>query len=153
MTNQNTRSLVYPIIEPSEDGELFVKILQKESLPVEGLDGETLPNSFKNVGFIKLASRKTNTFSDARLVIQEELVPDTISSDAEWRFFVPGLGPVSSKQETIMGPVYSFLRQTTRHSNLGDGTLLHPLKVFIVELKTSAGTSSGTEPPTTASEN
>lgn len=146
-------SVVNPIVEQTEDGELVVKVLQKENLPIEGPEGETRRIQFpcKNVGFIKLASRKSNTFSDARSVIQEELVPDTLAPNVEWRFFVPGLGPVSQKQETIMGPIYSFLRQTTLDSNLGDGTLLHPLKVFIVELNpTDTATTSSSAPNSAA---
>ena len=146
-----------PIVELAEDGELFVKLLQKRSLPMERPAGEAIPSSesnnsnsnngnspCKNVGFVQLLSRKSNTFADARLVIQQELGPDTLSSDMEWRFFVPGLGPVSNKQEASLGPIYSFLRQTTLDTNLGDGTLLHPLKVFIMELKDATTTSDTT---------
>ena len=124
-----------PIVELAEDGELFLKLLKKESLPIEGSEGVTSGFSSKNVGFVKLTSRKSNTFADARLVIQQELIPDTLSSHVEWRFFVPGLGPVSTRQESSLGPMFSFLRRTTLDANLGDGTLLHPLKIFIVELK------------------
>eukprot|EP00536_Pseudo-nitzschia_multiseries_P000917 jgi/Psemu1/250046/estExt_Genewise1Plus.C_110159 len=148
-TNANANAnAVNPIVESSEDGELVVKILRKEGLPTEEPpkledSGTTFgrPLLFTNIGFLKLASRKTNTFSDARAAIRQELVPDAISATAEWRFFVPGLGPVMQKQEAIMGPIYSFLRKTTRDSNLGDGTLMHPLKLFIVELRV-AGNSS-----------
>lgn len=153
MSMKNSASRANTIVEPSEDGDLFVKLLQKESPPIEGPTGEDIPGAArgdspcKNVGFIKLASRKKSTFSDARLVIQKELASDTLSSGMEWRFFVPGLGPVSRKQEINMGPINSFLRQTTLDSNLGDGTLLYPLKVFIMEAKT-ARTSSVTDSST-----
>eukprot|EP00537_Pseudo-nitzschia_pungens_P013217 CAMPEP_0172392090 /NCGR_PEP_ID=MMETSP1061-20121228/8328_1 /TAXON_ID=37318 /ORGANISM="Pseudo-nitzschia pungens, Strain cf. pungens" /LENGTH=506 /DNA_ID=CAMNT_0013122865 /DNA_START=310 /DNA_END=1830 /DNA_ORIENTATION=+ len=141
MGTRTNAEAINPIVEPSEDGELVVKLLQKESFPVEGPGGEAVPGSGNserpctNVGFLKLASRKKNTFSDARGAIEKELVPDAIPAGTEWRFFVPGLGPVSKKQESIMGPIYSFLRQTTLDSNLGDGTLMHPLKLFIVKLE------------------
>uniref|UniRef100_A0A7S4ACF9 PHD-type domain-containing protein n=1 Tax=Pseudo-nitzschia australis TaxID=44445 RepID=A0A7S4ACF9_9STRA len=153
---KNSASRANPIVEHSEDGDLFVKLLQKESLPIEGPTGEAIPNTgksdspCKNVGFIKLVSRKKSTFSDARLVIQKDLVPDILCPYMEWRFFVPGIGPVSGQQEMNMGPIYSFLRRTTLDLNLGDGTLLHPLKVFIMEAKI-AKTSSVTDSSTSTS--
>jgi hypothetical protein len=128
------------IVESAEDTELFLKILKKPDLPTEGTTGDSsesyLPS--KNVGFVKLSSRKKSTFADARSTIQQEL--DTLPPPGvEWRFFVPGLGPVGSKQEESLGPLYFFLRKTTLDSNLGDGTLLNPLKVFIVDLKEATG--------------
>jgi len=156
MSTKSSGSTVNSIVELAEDGELFVKLLQKQSLSMEGPAGEAVPNfessdsnsnsssPCKNVGFVKLLSRKSNTFADARLAIQQELVPDTLSSDMEWRFFVPGLGPVSNKQEASLGPIYKFLRRTTLDTNVGDGTLLHPLKVFIMELKDATTTSDTT---------
>ena len=121
------------IIESAEDGELFVKLLKKPVFPPSDEVSTEKDNPSKNVGFIKLQSRKTNSFADARSVIEKELVPDAIAPNFEWRFFVPGLGPVSTKQEGYLGPMFSFLRRTTLDVNLGDGTLLNPLKVFIVE--------------------
>jgi hypothetical protein len=121
------------IVESAEDRELFVKLLKKPHFPPSDESSTEKENPSKNVGFIKLQSRKANTFADARSVIQKELVPDAIAPTFEWRFFVPGLGPVSSKQENKLGPIFSFLRQTTLDVNLGDGTLLNPLKVFIVQ--------------------
>lgn len=138
LTHTQKRISANPI--DTEDGELFLKLFKKQSLPIEeptGVEGVTSCNGgfTENVGFVKLLSRKTNTFSDARTRIEQELVPDTLSSDLEWRFFVPGLGPVSNKQEASLGPMLSFLHQTTQNINLGDGTSMQPLKIFIVELK------------------
>lgn len=129
------------IVESAEDGELFVKLLRKVSLPIEGAgtssnsSEESIPGPAKNVGFVTLESRKSSTFAEARTAIVRDLVPDVIPSSEEWKFFVPGLGPVSTKQETSLGPMFPFLRRTTNDPNLGDGTLLHPLKIFMVASK------------------
>ena len=128
-----------PIVEFADDGELFVKLMQQQYIPAEGLSPgvstSTAGERSKNVGFIKLMSRKSSTFADARRVIEEELVSDALASTLEWRFFVPDLGPVSRKQEESLGPILSFLCKATHETNLGVGTLMHPLKVFIIELK------------------
>jgi hypothetical protein len=110
-------------IESSEDGELYCKLLKK------------LPSSeyISNVGFVKLTSRKTCTFAQARKVIDQELVPDCIDADSNWKFFVPTLGPVSLKQEESLGPLFSFLQDTTSDARVGNGSLRHPLKVIIVD--------------------
>ena len=116
-------------IESSEDGELFCTLLKKTIVP----NAKSNPECLNNIGFVKLKSRKTCTFAEARAVIQEELVPDGISLDTEWRFFVPPLGPASIKQEQTLGPMFPFLKSTTTNANLGKGNLLHPLKVIIVD--------------------
>ena len=136
------------IVESTEDSELFVKLLKKPDVTTKETAEKTQdeeksehPTS-KNIGFVKLSSRKSSNFADARLVIQKELVPDAISAESDWRFFVPGLGPVSSKQEESMGPLFPFLRGSTTDVNLGDGTLSNPVKVFIMEVETGTGTNS-----------
>ena len=140
LVSSASKRVANPIVEPAEDGPLFLKLLQKLSLPVEHTTVPTVPDcktrsgACKNVGFVKLASRKLSTFADARTSILEDL--EIFSSDKEWKFFVPGLGPVSRKQETQFGGLYAFLRGTTLDKHLGEGTLLDPLKVFLVELET-----------------
>jgi hypothetical protein len=139
-TTTTTKMAANTIVESAEDGELFVKLLRKVGLPLEGTtaDGsgsnseECTPSPAKNVGFITLESRKSSTFAEARAAIIRDLVPEIIPSSDVWNFFVPGLGPMSTKQETSLGPMFPFLRRTTTDPNLGDGTLLHPLKIFIV---------------------
>jgi hypothetical protein len=137
---------IHALVESAEDMELFIKLLHKPGgVPLEHdgnldtaqstVEKTSFTSSNMNVGFFKLPSRKTNTFADARSVIQQELVPDGVLRDVEWRFYVPGLGPVSSRQEATMGPMFGFLQRTTLDSNLGDGTSLHPLKIFVVECK------------------
>jgi hypothetical protein len=116
-------------IESSEDGELFCTLFKK----LVASETNSSTEAVENIGFVKLKSRKTCTFAEARDVIQEELVPDCISPEVEWRFFVPPLGPVSSKQEKSLGPMLPFLKSTTTDANLGNGNLLHPLKVVIVD--------------------
>jgi hypothetical protein len=115
-------------IESSEDGELYCKLIKK--LPVsESATGELVVD----IGFVKLDSRKLSTFANARKVIQDELVPDCISPEAVWKFYVPTLGPVSTKQEESVGPIFSFLRETSSDARLGNGSLRHPLKVIIID--------------------
>ncbi|KAL3911205.1 MAG: hypothetical protein SGILL_007373 [Bacillariaceae sp.] len=160
------------IVELTEDGDLFIKLLHKPGLPQVRLNDTTLAvveedndddgkksgddydkNSsskgtvgqdasstqstsslYRNVGFVKLPSRKTNSFADARKAINKELDDISTQATAKWRFHIPGLGPVARKQEDTMGPMFSFLRRSTLNVNLGDGTLLDPLKVFLVDL-------------------
>ncbi len=138
-------------MEPVEDGPLYIKILQKTSLPKEVLEGQGLHSHCtaksthsdkicRNVGFVKLSSLKSSTFANLRAAILEDL-EEIVASFKEWRFFVPGLGPVSFKQEKKLGPIYSFLRQTTIDRNLGDGTLLQPIKVFLVKVASTEATT------------
>ena len=142
-----SRRTINPIVEPAEDGPFFVKLLQKIDLPMEDSEGRALPSAdtgnnkhnnkvCRNMGFAKLSSLKSSTFADARITILEDL-KEMVAVRNEWRFFVPGLGPVSLKQETNLGPIYSFLRRTTMDRNLGDGTLLQPLKIFLVEMESA----------------
>lgn len=90
-----------------------------------------------SVGFFYLPSQRTSTFADARITIEEELVPDCIPSEENWRFLVPTLGPMSRKQESTLGPMLPFLKSTTTDTSLGKGNRLHPLKVVIEDLESS----------------
>lgn len=113
-----------------EDGELCCKLLKKSP--------QAFNDTLSSVGFIKLPSRKNSTFEDARTLVETELVPDCLPAEKEWRFFIPTLGPMSRKQESTLGPLYKFLRLTTCDPNLGDGTLMHPLKLVILDLESSS---------------
>lgn len=117
----------------ADDGELCCKLLLKRTY-----GATSASESLSNIGFLKLPSRTKSTFEDARKVIVQELVPDCLPSDKEWRFFVPSLGPMSRKQESTLGPLYKFLRLTTCESNMGKGTLMHPLKLVILDLESSS---------------
>lgn len=115
------------IVEFPDDGELFVKLMKAPSTK----ENSTNESNVISLGFVKLPSRKTSTFADARKVIEDELVPDAISVDAIWKFFIPNLGPVSWKQEATLGPMRPFL-----HCDMDDlnfGTLKNPINVFVVE--------------------
>lgn len=146
-----SRRIINPIVEPVEDRPLYVKLLQKTSPEMNDSKGQSLPSPgtdksnhinkpYRSVGFVKLSSLKSSTFADARVTILEDL-EEILAAFKEWRFFVPGLGPVSLKQENKLGPIYSFLRQTTTDRNLGEGTLLQPIRIFLVEMANTEATS------------
>jgi hypothetical protein len=116
--------------DPSEDGELYCRLSRRKC------NGRSLTS----LGFIKLPSRAKSTFEDARRAIETELVPDAIAENQEWRFFVPSLGPMSRKQESTLGTLYRFLRLSTCDSTMGDGTLMNPLHLIVVDLQPSEGT-------------
>lgn len=122
-----------------KDVELCCKLLLKRATePSGGTDVKLDKESLSNVGFVNLPSRKNSTFEDAREKIEKELVPDFLPVGKEWRFFVPGLGPMSQKQEKSLGALYKFLRLTTWDTSVGDGTPLHPVKLIIVHFDSSA---------------
>ena len=146
-----SRSIFNPIVEPVEDRPLYVKLLQKTSPEMDDSKGQSSPSPStgksnyikkpcRNVGFVKLSSLKSSTFADLRIVILEDL-EEILAAFNDWRFFVPGLGPVSLKQENKLGPIYSFLRQTTTDRNLGEGTLLQPIRVFLVDMANTEATT------------
>jgi len=145
----STASKANPI-EISEDGTLFLKVLVKPKS--FSLSGETI--STANIGFVTLPSRRTSTFYDARQCINSDLYDDdddddditetkTLRQNPKWKFYVPGLGPMSYKQERKLGPMLEFLQSTTDDVKLGDGTGFHPLKVVIIEVGNSNGTNDG----------
>ncbi len=119
-------------IEMNEDGELYCSVVKKKS-GVSVTTDEYEETIGETIGFIRLASRKTSTFADAREGIMNDLDLDYIPANGNWKFFVPVLGPVSSKQERSLGPVLSFLQQTTSDARLGEGTIRRPLKLVIIE--------------------
>ncbi|KAG7354633.1 hypothetical protein IV203_003989 [Nitzschia inconspicua] len=97
--------------------ELYCKVFQQQD------NNETI-----QVGFIVLDASSKQTFAHAREVIMEELVPDMIPEDMQWKFVVPALGKVSQKQERLFGPLIS---NSTDDGELG--TLQQPLSLVIVE--------------------
>lgn len=118
-------------IEFSEDGMLVCKILRKP--PGEG----SRPG--ENLGFVTLPSRLRATFADIRRAVDEDLDDDVFRTDEKgvrrlWKFHVPKLGPMSSKQEgDKIGPALEFLSRTTDDVNLGNGLPSNPLKIVIVD--------------------
>lgn len=117
-------------IEMNEDGELFCSVVKRKSgaSSTVDVDGEIV----ESIGFVRLASRKTSSFADAREAIMNDLDPDYLPT-GNWKFYVPVLGPVSSKQEKTLGSALLFLQQTTSDPRLGDGTIRRPLKLVIIE--------------------
>ena len=82
------------------------------------------------VGFVEIENPKA-TFADLRVCIQAELSDLEISSDWNWRFLLPTLGPVSLRQELTRGPIQPLLKQTS--SPPRDGSIRSPFKVFLVD--------------------
>jgi hypothetical protein len=83
-----------------------------------------------NVGFVKFGSRQSSTFVDARWAMMKDL--DCISH-MNWKFHIPELGPISTKQEEKLGPILSFLQRASTDLQLGDGTIRRPVKVLIID--------------------
>jgi hypothetical protein len=111
-------------IESSQDGDLCCKLFKKTTTP----DGD---ESSENIGFVKMNSRKTCTFADARIAIQDELVPEFIPAGTQWKFTLPTLGPVSSKQEKSVGPLIQLLQSSAPESSVVSGSVRRPLPIYI----------------------
>lgn len=141
-TTSNTRTnITTNEIEAPEDGELCCKLYLNTgptllSTPAWSATQSTLPKEgLLNIGFVKLPSIKKSTFADARKVIHAELVSDCPPlMERPWRFFIPGLGPMSLRQETTLGPIFSLLRGITPSCSTGTerGNGLYPLELVIV---------------------
>lgn len=99
-----------------EDDELYLRVLQGQ------------PPA--NVGFVMFGSRLRSTFRDARLAVLREL--DCVQG-IQWKFYIPELGPISSKQEETLGPMLPFLQSASTDLKLGDGTIRRPVKVMILK--------------------
>lgn len=100
-----------------EDDELYLRVMQGR------------PPA--NVGFVRLGSRTFSTFRDARRAIVRDL--DCVQ-DSQWKFYIPELGPISSKQEDTLGPMLPFLQIASTDLTLGNGTIRHPVKVTILKI-------------------
>lgn len=84
-------------------------------------------NSNMNVGFVKLQAAESLSFADVRMIIENELHSEIV---AGWKFYVPSLGPISSRQEVSLGRMVSFL-QSVYNDQLGNGSAGSPLQLFI----------------------
>merc|ERR1719401_407554 len=115
---------------------MVCKILRK--LPLNGqsrssVNKEGLELS-DNLGFVVLPSRQSTTFADIRKAIESDLDDDMFPQKKPWKFYVPKLGPMSTKQEgDKIGPALKFLTSTTDDVNLGRGIHSNPLKIVITE--------------------
>jgi hypothetical protein len=106
------------------DKDLCCKIFQKSMM--QGIDEST------NIGFVKLISRKTCSFVDARKAIENELVPDFIPENIKWKFFLPTLGPVSNIQEETLGSLLPILQNSKIYDSAdADGSMQNPFAVYI----------------------
>ena len=84
------------------------------------------------VGVVTLPSQKRSTFADVRRYIKEDL--DTLPVEWAWRFWVPGLGILSTRQESKFGGMLSFLMKTCPAGTvMGKGTASDPVQVVLVE--------------------
>jgi hypothetical protein len=83
------------------------------------------------MGFVRLASQKKASFAAVRRSIKEELA--NIPINWIWRFFIPNLGPLSTRQESKFGGMLSFLWKHASREEVGEGTLERPLQVILVD--------------------
>lgn len=84
------------------------------------------------VGTVVLPSQKRATFADVRRYIKQEL--ETLPVEWQWRFWIPGMGSLSMRQESKYGSMLAFIWRTApSRSEVGDGTQLNPLRVILVD--------------------
>ena len=117
-----------------KSGPLFCRIVKRvvPGSKGSGRDGSKMGND-ENIGFIKLASMKHSTFADARKAIKKSLVPEALSKRMFWQFYISTLGPVSTKQETTLGPILPFLRSGVGGNATNGGSIEDPITVVIFE--------------------
>mmetsp|Transcript_15853 Transcript_15853/g.18068 ORF Transcript_15853/g.18068 Transcript_15853/m.18068 type:complete len:443 (-) Transcript_15853:275-1603(-) len=114
-------------IEGFDDSEhFFCKILKKIDEP---LDAPILYDV--NIGFITLPCKKSSTFLDARKSIETEFDTNSLSNNRSWKFYIPHLGPLSTKQEEKFA-LFDLLI-ANGDGMIGDGTSRYPLKIIILE--------------------
>lgn len=84
------------------------------------------------IGTVVLPSQKRATFADVRRYIKQELL--TLPVEWQWRFWVPGLGSLSMRQESKYGSMLAFMWRTApTRSDVGDGTQQNPVRVVLVD--------------------
>ena len=103
-----------------DSGELYCKILRANDKNSKGV----------TVGFVRTRSRSKSTFTHLRRVVQHDLVPEAIPHEWDWRFYIPGVGPLSQAQESKFGPVLNFLQQIRK--SVGEGTLDSPIEITVI---------------------
>lgn len=117
-----------------KSGPMFCRIV-KRAVPgsKDNSSGASKVGTDENIGFVKLPSLKNSTFADARKAIKKNLVPEALSKRLLWQFHVSSLGPVSSKQETSLGPILPFLRSGIGGNTTNGGSIEDPITVVIFE--------------------
>jgi hypothetical protein len=89
--------------------------------------GETRSTGGTPMGFVILPNQLTATFAEARLEVDRQ----GLEMPTRWRFFIPNLGPITFVQESTLGPMQAFLKQSNPSSH-GEGTFENPVKVYFV---------------------
>lgn len=106
--------------------EMYCKVLRQEKISSKMI----------SVGFVRVHSREKSTFAHLRRVIEQDLIPDAIPREWDWRFLVPNLGPLSIKQETKFGALLTFLHEAC--PSVGEGSLRCPIKITLVDAPMSS---------------
>ena len=129
LNRKNVEGSLAPLSQPQpeESSELCCKIMKIRD-EAEG-DIANPSELTSNIGFVSVPSRKLASYADIRQAMENELDASDLSK--HWRFYIPKLGPVSSKQEVSLGPALKFLKGTTSDPRLGDGIAMNPLRIFI----------------------
>lgn len=86
------------------------------------------------IGFVKVSSKTTCTFRNIRNAIKRDLVPEALSRNMLWAFYISSLGLVTTKQELNLGPVLPFLRSGIGGNATNGGSIEDPITVFIQEV-------------------
>jgi hypothetical protein len=89
---------------------------------------ERVGNGNRSVGFVQLQAVESLSFADVRTIIENELNSELV---AGWKFYVPPLGPISSRQEVSLGRMVSFLQSVYANGQLANGSAESPLQLFI----------------------
>ena len=118
----NNANQIEETFDPDNDDQFFCKILRKVKTTTNGI-------SDVNIGFITL-SKELSTFADARKKINLDFDDDHDLMFCNWKFYIPHLGPMSSKQEMMFGSIYDLLMKNG-DGKTGDGSSRYPLKVII----------------------
>lgn len=107
--------------EPSERDQLVCQLIRR--MDEEKAD---IP-----LGVITLPSQKRASFADVRRCIKQDLT--TLPVEWAWRFWVPGFGTVSMRQESKFGSILSFYWKYEDRAVVGAGTLDDPINVILVD--------------------
>ena len=118
-----------------KSGPLFCRIVKRTVPGSKDNSGGDSKEGDVNIGFVKLSSMKKSTFADARLAVMKDLVPEALPRTSKWQFHVSTLGPVSSKQETSLGPILPFLRSGIGGNATNGGSIEDPITVVLFELQ------------------
>ena len=116
-------------IESIESQRFFCKIKILESDPYGDL--REIRHG-RRIGFISMPCRKTSTFADARKIMDEDLdkADATPPPGTQWKFYMPGLGKMSLKQEKKLGSMFELLLGR-KDDSIEDGSISNPMSVTV----------------------